>query len=167
MAWEEGSRPGAVEWGSEAASGGPWSREELEREFAKYRERGAAGDWNAWADQFTEDARYVEHEFGVFEGREAIREWITATMSGWPGNEMPAFPVEWYLIDEQRGWIVAKIWNRMNDPGDGSLHQEYNLTVLHYAGDGLWSYEEDVYNPAHFATMLGDYLAAQRGAGSG
>ncbi len=28
------------------------------------------------------------------------------------------------------------------------------MTVLHYAGDGLFSYEEDVYNPANFAPVV-------------
>ena len=103
-----------------------WSREELEREFEHYQERGRAGDWSAWAEQFTEDAQYVEHVYGTYEGREAIRKWIVETMTTWPGNEMPVFPVEWHIVDEERGWIVAKIWNRMRDPGDGSVHQAYN-----------------------------------------
>ena len=94
---------------------GTWTREELEREFVAYQERGAAGDWSAWADQFTEDAQYVEHNYGVFDGREAIREWIVETMGTWPGNEMPVFPIEWYIVDDERGWIVAKIWNRMQE----------------------------------------------------
>jgi SnoaL-like protein len=140
---------------------GSWSREELEREFARYQERGAAGDWSAWAGQFTEDAQYVEHVYGVFHGRDAIRKWIVETMATWPGNEMPVFPVEWYIIDEERGWIVAKIWNRMKDPGDGSVHEAYNFTLLKYAGDGLWSYEEDIYNPASFADMITAYTAAK------
>jgi ketosteroid isomerase-like protein len=139
-----------------------WSRDELEREFAAYQERGAAGDWSAWADQFTEDAEYFEHHYGVFKGREAIRAWIVETMTTWPGSEMPIFPVEWYVIDEERGWIVCQIWNRMQDPGDGSIHQAYNFTLLKYAGDGKWSYEEDVYNPAHFADMIKGYLAAKK-----
>ena len=41
----------------------------------------------------------------------------------------------------------------MPDPGDGSLHEASNLTILTYAGDGLWSREEDVYNPMRFARM--------------
>lgn len=163
MSWERG-RPGTSASGTHEGPDGPWSREELEREFAAYRRRGAAGDWDAWADQFTEDAVYVEHEYGELHGREAIRAWITSTMSEWPGASMPSFPVEWYLIDERRGWVVAKIWNEMEDPGDGSLHREYNFTLLKYAGDGRWCYEEDVYNPAHFATMLGEYVRAKRTA---
>ena len=140
---------------------GTWTREELEREFELYKARGATGDWSAWADQFTEDAEYVEHNYGVFKGREAIREWIVETMTTWPGNEMPLFPIEWHIVDDERGWIVAKIWNRMQDPGDGSIHQAYNFTLLKYAGDGKWSYEEDIYNPASFADMIKSYLAVK------
>jgi ketosteroid isomerase-like protein len=143
-----------------------YSRAELEQAFADYQAHGAeagrTGDWSRWADHFTEDASYVEHHYGRFEGREAIREWITGCMSEFPGNVMPEFPVEWYIVDEERGWIVCQIWNRMADPGDGSVHQAYNLTVLKYAGDGLWSYEEDVYNPAHFAELVTGWVERKR-----
>jgi ketosteroid isomerase-like protein len=137
---------------------GRFTRGELEEAFAAYQRAaataGGTGDWRAWADQFTEDAVYVEHHYGRFEGREAIRAWITETMGTFPGNRMPEFPVDWYVVDEDRGWIVCQVENRMEDPGDGSVHQGANITILHYAGGGRWSYEEDVYNPAHFATMV-------------
>ena len=137
---------------------GRWSRDEIEDAFDQYQRAalvaGTTGDWNVWADLFTEDATYVEHHYGTFGGREAIRRWITETMSTWPGSDMPHFPVEWYVIDEERGWVVCQVWNRMVDPGDGSCHQAYNFTLLKYAGRGLWSYEEDIYNPASFATMV-------------
>jgi uncharacterized protein (TIGR02246 family) len=141
---------------------GRFSRNEIEEAFAIYRrtalEAGTSGDWSRWADLFTEDATYVEHLFGTMGGREAIRRWITTTMAQSPNNEMRYFPVEWYIIDEDRGWVVCQVWNRMMDPGDGSLHQAYNFTLLKYAGDGLWSYEEDVYNPQHFQEMIRGYL---------
>ena len=35
-------------------------------------------------------------------------------------------------------------------------------TRLKYAGDGLFSLEEDIYNPANFATLLERWEAAQR-----
>ena len=57
------------------------------------------------------------------------------------------FPIEWAMFDEDRGWIVCEIQNRLNDLGDGEVYQAANLTKLHYAGDGMWSYEEDAYNP--------------------
>jgi ketosteroid isomerase-like protein len=145
---------------------GRWSRAELEEAFARYQEAaltaGRTGDWSAWADQFTEDATYIEHHYGTMGGREAIRRWITETMSSFPGRDMPHFPIEWYVIDEDRGWVVCQVWNRMADPGDGSIHQQYNFTLLKYAGNGRWSYEEDIYNPASFATMVQGWMARKQ-----
>jgi hypothetical protein len=147
---------------------GRWSRAEIEEAFQLYRDTalaaGVSGDWDPWADLFTEDATYVEHLFGEFGGREAIRRWITKTMSTSPNDQMKYFPVEWYIIDEERGWVVAQIWNRMVDPGDGSLHQAYNFTLLKYAGRQKWSYEEDIYNPAPFQNMIRGWFAAKKTA---
>jgi ketosteroid isomerase-like protein len=122
-------------------------RAEVEAEFAKYVERGkqavATGSWSAWADQFTEDARYYEHHYGKMQGREAIRSWITSVMQ--PFAEME-FPTEWFMIDGNR--VVMRCPNRMPDPQGGDEKYEFPvLVVLHYAGDGMWSYEEDIYNP--------------------
>ncbi len=141
---------------------GRFSRAEIEDAFQKYQDTaltaGTSGDWSPWADLFTEDATYVEHLFGEMGGREAIRKWITTTMAQNPNNEMKHFPIEWYVIDEERGWVVCQVWNRMVDPGDGSLHQAYNFTLLKYAGNKQWSYEEDIYNPAHFQTTIRGWL---------
>ncbi len=143
-----------------------FSRGELESEFEAYRARGAAagasGDWSPWADQFTENAVYVEHLFGRFEGREAIREWITSTMSEFPNDQFTSFPVEWAMFDDDRGWIVCEVQNRLTDPGDGSIFQAPNYTKLHYAGDGMWSYEEDVYNPQSMADAFQGWFEHRR-----
>ena len=150
---------------------GRFSRAELEEAFQNYQETaleaGTSGDWTKWADLFTEDATYIEHLFGTLGGREAIRNWISKTMSQTPNDQMKYFPVEWYVIDEEKGWVVAQIWNRMVDPGDGSLHQAYNYTLLKYAGNGKWSHEEDIYNPAHFQTMLVGWLKLRKELGNG
>jgi len=141
---------------------GKYERQEIEDAFENYQamalKAGNSGDWNCWADLFTEDATYVEHLFGTFGGREAIRNWICGTMAKYPNREMKYFPIEWYIIDEERAWVVCKVWNRMVDPGDGSLNQSYNFTLLKYAGKGLWSYEEDIYNPAPFGEMVGAWM---------
>ena len=46
----------------------------------------------------------------------------------------------------------------MKDPGDGSVHGAPVITVLKYAGDGKWSYEEDAYNPMNFLVMIQEYV---------
>jgi hypothetical protein len=143
----------------------PYDRSEIEDAFRHFQEvaatAGATGDWNPWAELFTEDAEYVEHLYGSFHGREAIRKWITDTMATPPNDEMTSFPVEWYVIDEARGWVLCAVWNRMQDIGDGEVHQAINWTRLIYAGGGLWSSEEDIYNPAEFGTMMKRYLTAR------
>ena len=46
----------------------------------------------------------------------------------------------------------------MKDPGDGSVHGAAVITVLEYAGDDKWSYEEDAYNPMNFMVMMQGYI---------
>ena len=46
-------------------------------------------------------------------------------------------------------------------PNDGSLHEEPNITILHYAGDGLWSYEEDAYDWQNMARMIAGWQAVK------
>jgi hypothetical protein len=146
-----------------------FTRQEIEDAFANYQavaaKAAAANEWRAWADLFTEDAEYVEHHFGRFHGREAIFNWITSTMHTPPNDEMNAFPIEWYVVDDQKGWVVCCVQNRMRDPGDGSVHQEANWTLLKYAGANQWSYEEDMYNPIEFGKMIEGWFAAKKAAG--
>jgi len=141
-----------------------WSREELEqahRNFIDTAARcGESGDWRAWADLFTEDAEYLEHTFGSFHGRDEIYAWISGTMAQWPNSAMTTYPHTWCVCDEERGWWICRIENRMKDPGDGSIHQAHNITVLHYAGDMKFSYEEDAYNPAAFGPMIQSWTEA-------
>src|SRR3954468_15482837 len=85
-------------------------------------------------------------------------------MNMFPGSEMPTFPCEWYAIDEELGWVIARIPNRMKDPGDGSIHESPVITVLKYAGDGKWSYEEDAYNPMNFLVMVQEYVNRAHGS---
>ena len=131
-----------------------YSRDELEAAFGDYQDEvgriAGSGEWARFADLFAEDATYREHAYGDFEGREQIRAWIVRTMTTFPGSAMTRFPIEWHVVDEDRGRIVCEVWNDLPDPGDGERHGASNLTILTYAGDGLWSREEDVYNPATF-----------------
>ena len=136
-------------------------RDEVEAEFRKYLARGEADDWSAWADQFTEDAHYVEHAMGNFEGREAIRAWITETMAAVSGM---SFPVEWYVIDGNR--VIVYVWNVFDPlPGMAGEYKFAVVTILHYAGDGQWSYEEDVYNEKEAEAVLGRFLEDAAAAG--
>ena len=130
---------------------------EIEQAFADYQSAVAgivaSGDWASFADLFTEDATYEEHAFGTFTGREEIRTWVVDTMTSFPGNTMSSFPIAWHVVDEPTQRVICEVRNLMPDPGDGSVHEASNLTILTYGEDGLWSCEEDVYNPMRFAQM--------------
>ena len=134
-----------------------FSRAEIERAFADYQAAVTgivgSGDWASFADLFTEDATYEEHAFGTFTGREAIRSWAVETMTAFPGNTMSSFPIAWHVVDEPTSRVICEVRNLMPDPGDGSLQEASNLTILTYGGHGLWSCEEDVYNPATFLDL--------------
>ena len=82
-----------------------------------YQHTASTGDWKDWANCFTPDATYIECADGNFWGRPSILKWITDLMSPWRAREMTAFPVAWYTIDEDKGWIIAEVRNRMNDLG--------------------------------------------------
>lgn len=147
---------------------GRWRREEIEEAFDRYQAaalKGAQqGDWREWADMFTPDATYFEHQYGHFWGREAVYQWISKVMKSVPG--MRAFPVEWYSIDKQKGWVICKVQNRMQDLGDGEIYQEPNITILHYAGDGKFSYEEDAYDRQRMSEMVMRWAKAKERLGT-
>lgn len=136
------------------------SRQEVLAEIARYRERSeravATGDWDQWAGQFTDDARYLEHHYGRFHGQREIRAWITSVMQPFP--EM-VFPVEWVAVDGNR--VVMLCWNRLPDPAGRDVNHEFGVgVILHYAGGGKWSYEEDVYNPQEAEAAIASWVAA-------
>lgn len=144
---------------------GRWDRQEIEEAFDRYQAaalKGAQqGNWRDWANMFTEDASYFEHQYGRFWGRETIFKWITKVMSSVPHNGMQAFPIEWYCIDEDKGWVICKVLNRMSDLGDGEIYEEPNITILHYAGGGKFSYEEDAYDRQRMGEMVLRWLQAR------
>lgn len=147
-----------------------FTRDEIETAFQHYeataRRAGDTGDWTEWADLFTPDATYWEHLYGRMTGREEIKAWISSTMSTFPGSEMPSFPSDWHVIDEASGRVVIYIQNRMRDPGDGSVHQAPNISILMYAGDNQWSYQEDIYNVDDFAKMLASWSERVKALGT-
>lgn len=138
--------------------------EEIQGAFDRYRdaaaEAGSTGNWEAFVGCFTEDADYIEHHYGRFKGRDQIREWVVPTMLAFPVDHMRSFPWNWYVIDPDRGWVLGEVANVMDDPGDGGDYQAANWTKLVYAGNGLFSEEEDVYNPAEFGEMMAGWLKA-------
>jgi SnoaL-like domain len=107
-------------------------------------------NWDAWVQHYTPDVLYIEHAAGTMHGRQEVRTWIQRTMTAFPGSHMVAFPSLWSVIDEPTGRIIMELDNPMRDPGDGSVITATNISIITYAGDGLWRQQEDIYNPLRF-----------------
>jgi hypothetical protein len=148
------------------AAMGRFSKQEIERAFERYqvqgREAARSGDWARWGEMFTEDCTYIEQEVGQWGGRAAAVREMAALMhqtEGTPWVWVNQYPVKAYIVDEDRGWVWSQIWNRMEDPGNGKVFQENCLTMLRYDGDGLFNYEEDLYNPHAYVQMVHNWVA--------
>lgn len=133
-----------------------FSRGEVEEAWRNFVAVGDSGDWNAWADLHSIDGRWVEHHLGTFVGREAIRKAIVDVMKPVP---MMEFPVGWHVIEGSR--VVYYPWQVMPDPkGRGDDYRFGCVTILEYAGDGLFSYQEDLYNPIEAQAVMKRWIAA-------
>jgi len=144
---------------------GRWPKQEIEEAFHHYEsvveQCGACVNWDAYADLFVENAEYYDDVWPPRKSREKIRGWLKEMFAPYPNNQIRYFPTQWYIIDEERGWVVCEFMNRMVDPGDGSVHQIKNYTRLKYAGNNMWSFQEDQYNPGSFAKMIEGWLKAK------
>ena len=131
-----------------------FSRAELTDAFATFEQNVADAartrDWDAWVAHYTPDVDYIEHAMGTMKGREQVRDWIYRTMTTFPGSHMTAFPSLWSVIDEPTGRVIIELDNPMRDPGDGTIISATNISIITYAGNGLWSRQEDIYNPLRF-----------------
>ena len=130
-------------------------REEVQEaldNYLKVREGIEAGEskWDALADCFTDDATYIDPAWGRFVGREAIVQFQRDSMTG---LEDWTFPIEWIIIDGNR--VIIKFWNRL--PGqraDGTFYQAPGFQEIIYAGNGKFSYDEDLINMVHVYEII-------------
>ncbi len=125
----------------------PHPRHEIETAVDAYlaRRRDAIAGrrpWTALAEVFTDDAVIVDSVWGRHEGRDAVVAFLRDSMSGLEDWD---FPHLWCAIDGDR--VFLRWTNRL--PGrraDGSPYDVPGLSILEYAGDGLFRYEEDLYS---------------------
>ena len=120
---------------------GKFSRAEIEGAFQHYWQTGAVNeDWDGFADNFSENVMYVEHVLGTMNGREVVRAWIKPIMEKYC-ELYTAY--EWHTIDEENGRAIVYMQNRRDHPSGTGTIDFPGVTILEYAGDGMWGYEED------------------------
>jgi hypothetical protein len=136
-------------------------RGEIEEAFRHYWQTGAVNeDWDGFANNFTEDVLYVEHVLGTMRGREQVRDWILPIMEEY-GELYTAY--EWHTIDENAGRAIVYMQNRRDHPSGRGTIDFPGVTILEYAGNGLWRREEDYWAvPAATASTQAYAEACQR-----
>lgn len=138
-------------------------REEVEREFHHWWATGNAGEnWAGWVELFTPDVYYIDHFWGPLRSREEIDLWIHAVMKGVP--EIYGV-LDWYTIEDNI--VTFHYQNRRDNPSDeGPAYFDFaGMTILWYAGDGLWAMEEDFWDRTGARDTSIEYAAACRRAG--
>ena len=119
------------------------SREEVEGAFQRFWTIGNLDEnWDAWPALFTPDVRYIEHVYGEMRGREAVAAWISKLMAD---NRDVHAVIDWYMIRGRR--VVVNMQNRYYHPDPTCAPLDFpGITILEYAGDGLFGYEEDYWD---------------------
>ncbi len=113
---------------------------------------GACG-WDVMADFFTEDAVYIDPAWGRQEGRETIRQFFLDSMAGLTGHGWST-PERWTMVDGHR---LVSHWDQvLGQKPDGGQWTVPGLSILYYAGDGLFCYSHDYLN----MTYIGETMKA-------
>ena len=130
--------------------------------YVAVRARIEQGDatWLDLAELFTDDAVYIDPAWGRIQGIEEIRSFLVESMRG---LEDWRFPISFTAVD---GDDVVTVWSQVL-PGqrdDGRPYTQTGVSLLRYAGDGRFSFEEDLLNMAH---VLEDLAASRWRPGPG
>jgi hypothetical protein len=107
--------------------------------------------WSLLADFFTEDAAYIDPAWGRVEGREAIRRFFEESMAGLTGYGWST-PQNWVMAQGHR--LVSQWDQILGRREDGSPWLVPGLSILCYAGNGLFCYSHDMLNMTHVGETL-------------
>lgn len=107
--------------------------------------------WSVLADFFTEDAAYIDPAWGRVEGRAAIRAFFETSMAGLTGHGWYT-PQNWIMVEGPR---VVSQWDQvLGEAPGGKRWVVPGVSILYYAGGGLFCYSHDMLNMVHvFETM--------------
>ena len=130
--------------------------------YVEVRRQIEAGEatWLDLAAFFTDDAVYVDPAWGRVEGIDEIRAFFVESMRG---LEDWRFPIRFTAID---GDEVVTVWDQVlpGERPDGRRYAQTGVSLLQYAGDGRFCFEEDLLNMTHVLEDLGgERLAAPAG----
>lgn len=127
---------------------------ETYRRLVALRDRIDVGEapWSSLAEFFTEDAAYIDPAWGRIDGRESIRDFFERSMTGLTGHGWST-PENWTMAEGHR--LISQWDQILGRQDDGSPWLVPGLSILYYAGDGLFCYSHDMLNMTHVGETLG------------
>ena len=126
----------------------------------------STGDWNIWAGMFTEDAHYIEHAYGEMHGRRGDPRLDHRGDGAVPAHDLPAGLGVLRRGPRRDRVPVPERLSRALRREHGKPYAFPNWTRLVYAGNGQFSSEEDIYNPARDRAARASRLASPPAASS-
>jgi hypothetical protein len=123
--------------------------------FVATRNQIDRGDkpWSVLADFFTEDAAYIDPAWGRVETREGIREFFVKSMAGLTGYGWST-PENWTMT---KGHRLVSQWDQiLGEKDDGTPWLVPGLSILYYAGGGLFCYSHDMLNMTQIGQTMRD-----------
>jgi ketosteroid isomerase-like protein len=127
----------------------PFDREEIDATVRRYiatRDDICSGkrEWDRLAAFFTDDAVFIDPAWGRVEGLDEMRRTVFGPAMA--GLDDWTFPTDFYAIVDDT--VIVK-WRQQFPGRDGRTYQQSGCSTMVYAGDGKFSYEEDILNMAH------------------
>jgi hypothetical protein len=127
----------------------PFDRDEIDATVRRYLATrdlcSGTGGWDRLAEFFTDDCVFIDPAWGRVEGLDAMRE--TVLGPAMEGLEDWTFPTDFYAVVGDDTVIIK--WRQQFPGPDGRTYEQSGCSTLVYAGDGKFSYEEDLLNMAH------------------
>lgn len=127
-----------------------YDRAEISAAIERYlglRRAAIAGEieWSGLKDVFTDDAVFIDSMWGRHQGVDNLVTFLDNSMKGLQDWDFPHF---WEAIDGNR--VFLRWSNRI----PGASEDNMGLSILEYAGDGKFSYEEDLYSESHLMKLM-------------
>ena len=108
-------------------------------------------DWPSLADFYVEDAVDIDPAWGRQEGREAIRQFLVDSMAGLTGHGWSS-PERWTMVDGHR--LISQWDQVLGKKPEGGQWIVPGISILYYAGDGLFCYSHDMLNMRSVGEVL-------------
>lgn len=118
----------------------------VRRYLAARDECSGDGDWSRMAAFFTDDAVFIDPAWGRVEGLDEMRTSVFG--DAMVGLEDWTFPTDGWAVVDGTDTVLVK-WRQRFPGADGRVYEQSGSSTLVYAGDGRFSYEEDLLNMAH------------------